>query len=123
MLLTRARTPRPRRRASCEVQVGIFGGDKRFAGLATSGCGVLKGIWFRPPGTATDCLFKFGNDDAQECSVKAGTAGATFPLTNQDITLGTHLVADATCRPVTVALIRRERLGVGGSRGLLLIYR
>jgi hypothetical protein len=98
-------TPTP---ASCEVQVGIFGGDKRFAGLATSGCGVLKGVWFRPPGTANDCLYKFGNDDAQECSVKAGTAGATFALTNQDITLGTHLAADATCRPVTVALIRED---------------
>jgi hypothetical protein len=98
-------TPTP---PSCEVQVGIFGGDKRFAGLATSGCGVLKGVWFRPPGTATDCLYKFGNDDAQVCSVKAGTAGATFALTNQDITLGTHLAADATCRPVTVALIREN---------------
>ena len=98
-------TPTP---ASCEIEVGLFGGDKRFAGLATSGCGVLKGIWFRPPGTATDCLFKFGNDDAQDCSVKAGTAGASFPLTNQDITLGTHLAADFTCRPVTVALLRED---------------
>jgi hypothetical protein len=34
-------TPTP---ASCSIEVGIFGGDKRFAGLATSGCGVLKGI-------------------------------------------------------------------------------
>jgi hypothetical protein len=93
---------------SCELTVGIFGGDKRFAGLVTSGCGVLKGIWFRPPGTPTDCLYAFGDDDAQDCSVKAGTAGATFALTNQDVTLGTHLAADAACREVTVALIRED---------------
>jgi len=94
--------------ASCEVTVGLFGGDKRFAGLSTSGCGVLKGVWLRPPGTPTDCLFAFGADDAQACGVKAGTAGATFALTNQDVTLGTHLAADATCREVTVALIREN---------------
>jgi hypothetical protein len=98
-------TPTP---ASCQVQVGIFGGDKRFAGLATSGCGVLKGVWFRPPGTATDCLYEFTGGETQECSVKAGTAGASFALTNQDVTLGTHLSADATCRPVTVALLRED---------------
>ncbi|HEY6892369.1 MAG TPA: hypothetical protein VI300_31480, partial [Solirubrobacter sp.] len=94
--------------ASCEVTVGLFGGDPRFAGLSTSGCGVLKGVWFRPPGTPTDCLFAFGADDAQGCGVKAGTAGATFALTNQDVKLGTHLAADATCRKVTVALIREN---------------
>jgi hypothetical protein len=32
----------------------------------------------------------------------------TFALTNQDVTLGTHLAADATCREVAVALIREN---------------
>ena len=28
------------------------------------GCGVLKGVWFRPPGTADRLRYKFGDDDA-----------------------------------------------------------
>ena len=48
------------------------------------------------------------DDDAQDCSVTAGTAGASFALTNQDTTLGRHLAADASCRPVTVALLRED---------------
>ena len=52
---------------SCQVQVGFFGTDKTFTGLLTSGCGVLKGAWFRPPGTPKDCLWAFGDDDWAAC--------------------------------------------------------
>jgi hypothetical protein len=96
---------------SCQVQVGYFGTDKSFTGLLTSGCGVLKGAWFRPPGTPKDCLWAFGEDDWAACpggALKASTVGVTFPLTNQDLALGTHLTADYTCRDVTVALIRED---------------
>ena len=32
----------------------------------------------------------------------------TFPLTNQDLALATHLTAEYQCRNVTVALIREN---------------
>ena len=94
---------------SCQVRVGYFGDDKSFTGLLTSGCGVLKGAWFRPPGTATGCWWAFGDDDWASCGApKAGTVGVTFPLTNQDLALAAKLTADYQCRDVTVALIREN---------------
>jgi hypothetical protein len=93
---------------TCDVQVGLFGGDARLPGLIAEGCGVLKGAWFRPPGTPTDCLWRFGEDPTQPCSVEGQTIATTFPLTNQILTMATHLAADATCRNVTVALIRED---------------
>ena len=95
---------------SCRVQVGFFGTDKTFTGLLTSGCGVLKGAWFRPPGTPKDCLWAFGDDDWAACGgvIKASTVGVTFPLTNQDLAIGTHLTTEYQCRNVTVALIREN---------------
>jgi hypothetical protein len=98
-------TPTPE---TCDVRVGIFGEDAKFTGLSAEGCGVLKGVWFRPPGTPTDCLYRFGEDPVQNCSIKGVTVGATWPLTNAGFVLGTHLTADATCRKVTVALIRED---------------
>jgi len=32
----------------------------------------------------------------------------TFPLTNQDLAIGTHLTTEYQCRNVTVALIREN---------------
>jgi hypothetical protein len=94
---------------SCQVQIGYFGGDTSVTGLLTSGCGVLKGAWFRPPGTPTNCLWAFGDDDWASCGApKAGTVGVTFPLTNQDLALATKLTAEYQCRNVTVALIRED---------------
>jgi hypothetical protein len=93
---------------SCQVQVGYFGTDKSLTGLLTSGCGVLKGAWFRPPGTPTSCLWAFGEDDWSACSITGSTVGVTFALTNQDLALATKLTADYQCRNVTVALIREN---------------
>ena len=69
---------------------------------------MLKGVWFKPPGTPVGCVFKVGANDAAECDVKGGTGGATFPLTNMQVLLATPLAADATCSPVTVALVREN---------------
>jgi hypothetical protein len=94
---------------SCQVQVGYFGTDTTFTGLITSGCGVLKGAWFRPPGTPADCLWAFGEDDWRSCgAVNAATVGVTFGPTNQDLALATHLTTEYACRNVTVALIREN---------------
>ena len=64
----------------CEIQVGIFDNDIRLPGLSVEGCGVIKGVWFKPPGTPVGCVFKVGANDAAECDVKGGTGGATFAL-------------------------------------------
>jgi hypothetical protein len=93
---------------TCVVEVGLFGGDPRLPGLIAQGCGVVKGVWFRPPGTPTDCVWRFGEDPLQPCAVKGHTVGTTFAPTNQTLTLATHLAADRTCRNVTVALIRED---------------
>jgi hypothetical protein len=95
---------------SCLVQVGVFGSDKTFTGLLTSGCGVLKGAWFRPPGTPTSCSWAFSTDEFwTPCPApKAQTVGVTFPLTNQDLALAAKLTTDYVCRDVTVALIKEN---------------
>ena len=91
----------------CDVQIGIFDQDIRLPGLSVE-CGVLKGVWFKPPGTPVDCVFKVGANDPAQCDVKGGTGGVTFPLTNMQVLLATPLAADATCSPVTVALVREN---------------
>ena len=91
----------------CDVQIGIFGQDIRLPGISVE-CGVLKGVWFKPPGTPVGCVYKVGANDAAECTVKGGTGGVTFPLTNMQVLLATPLAADATCSPVTVALVREN---------------
>ena len=40
------------------------------AGPLGQGCGVLKGVWFKPPGTPVGCVFKVGANDAAECAVQ-----------------------------------------------------
>jgi hypothetical protein len=92
----------------CQIQVGIFGNDPRLPGLQIDGCGVIKGVWFKPPGTPVGCVFRIGGNDAQGCDVTGGTGGATFPLTNMQVLLATPLAADATCAPVTVVLVREN---------------
>jgi hypothetical protein len=92
----------------CQIQVGIFGNDIRLPGLQIDGCGVIKGVWFKPPGTPVGCVFKVGGNVEAECDVKGGTGGATFPLTNMQVLLATPLAADATCSPVTVVLVREN---------------
>jgi len=89
---------------TCEIQLGLLGGDKRTPGMRAVGCGVLKGAWFRPPGTPTDCGYWF-MDEVLGCDVNAGSISAAFGLTNMSFTMATHITADHDCRPVTVALI------------------
>ena len=92
----------------CQIQVGIFDNDIRLPGLSVEGCGVIKGVWFKPPGTPVGCVFKVGANDAAECGVKGGTGGATFAPTNMQVLLATPIAADATCSPVTVVLVREN---------------
>jgi hypothetical protein len=94
--------------AWCQIQLGIFGNDIRLPGLQIDGCGVIKGVWFKPPGTPVGCVVKVGGNDARECDVKGGTGAATFPPTNMQVLLATPLAADATCAPVTVVLVREN---------------
>jgi hypothetical protein len=95
---------------SCEVQIGVFGGDKTLTGLLTSGCGVLKGAWFRPPGNAASCQWGFSTDEFwTPCGAPlGGTVGVTFPATNQDLALAAKLTAEFQCRSVTVALVKEN---------------
>ena len=60
---------------------------------------MIKGVWFKPPGTPVGCVFKVGANDAAECAVKGGTGGATFAPTNIQALLATPIAADATCSP------------------------
>jgi hypothetical protein len=92
--------------ATCDIQVGIFDGDVRLPGLQLQGCGVIKGVWFKPPGTPTGCLFRVGAGNVLECSVKAGTGGASFAPTDQQVVLATPIAADPVCAPITVTLLR-----------------
>jgi hypothetical protein len=93
---------------SCEVALGLWEGNARFAGGRADGCGVIKGFWYRPPGTPTGCVYSFGDEDLG-CSVPGATVGAGFPLTGlTPLLIGANLAADADCRPMTLALIRDD---------------
>jgi hypothetical protein len=94
--------------ATCDIELAVFNGDVRFPGLVLDGCGVIKGVWFKPPGTPSDCFVQVGSGEVQQCGVKAGTAGATFAPTNMGLKLATHVAADPVCMPVTVALTRED---------------
>ena len=59
-----ARTPSSRAPTGATIQIGIFDEDIRLPGLSVEGCGVIKGVWFKPPGTPVDCVFKVGANDA-----------------------------------------------------------
>jgi hypothetical protein len=92
----------------CDVQVGIFDQNIRLPGIAVQGCGVIKGVWFKPPGNPVGCVFRVGSNDVFECAVKGGTGGVTFAPTNMEVLLATPIAADATCSPVTIALVRDD---------------
>ena len=90
-------TPTP---ASCEIEVGLLRRRQALRrpgdlGLRRAQGHLVPPARHRRPTASSSSATTTPSD----CSVKAGTAGATFALTNQDITLGTHLAADATCRP------------------------
>jgi hypothetical protein len=89
--------------AGCEVGGGNAGGDPRFPAITVTNCGSVTGVWFKPPGSPTDCLYAIGAG-VQACQVTGATVGATFPATTAEIELGTHTTTDASCAPVTVAI-------------------
>ncbi len=88
----------------CRLEVDAFQDDPRFTYLYASGCGALQGIWFKPPGTPTDCAFRVGTAAALGCSVTGMTAGATFAPTTDDVIIAAHVAADPACAPITAAL-------------------
>ena len=63
---------------SCQVRVGYFGDDKSVTGLLTSGCGVLKGAWFRPPGPRRAAGGRSATTTGHPAAPKAATIGVTF---------------------------------------------
>ena len=93
---------------TCQVQVGVFDNNPRLPGMAVEGCGVIKGVWFKPPGQAVGCAYVVGGNDALSCTLKGGTGGATFAPTNLEVLLAVPIAANPTCVPVTVALIRED---------------
>jgi hypothetical protein len=90
--------------ATCTIQVGIFDEDPRLPGLLADGCGQVTSVWFKPPGTPVDCLYRLGAGALLDCGLQAGTGGATFAATTEQILLAVPIAEDATCTPVTVAL-------------------
>ena len=47
--------------ATCNIQIGIFDQDPRLPGPLGRGCGQVTGVWFKPPGTPVDCLYRLGD--------------------------------------------------------------
>ena len=68
--------------ASCEVQVGFFGGDKTFAGLLASGLRRAQGRLVPPAGDADRLPVRVRRRRRAACggAIKAETVGVTFPL-------------------------------------------
>jgi hypothetical protein len=89
---------------ACNIQVGIFDNDPRLPGISVQGCGAITEAWFKPPGTPVDCLYKIGAGAVLDCTLKAGTGGATFAATSEQLLLAVQIAEDATCKPVTVGL-------------------
>jgi hypothetical protein len=88
----------------CEYEAGPVQGDQRFLYMAVANCGSIEGVWFKPPGTATDCKYVIGAGPALNCSVVGRTASATFAPTTDQVLVATHLTADATCGTATLAI-------------------
>ncbi len=88
----------------CEFEAGPVQGDQRFVYLAVANCGAIEGLWFKPPGTPTDCKHVIGAGAALNCSVVGRTASATFAPTTDQVLIATHLTADATCGTATLAI-------------------
>jgi hypothetical protein len=90
--------------AGCSVGGGNLNDDPRFPAIEISGCGPVKGLWFKPSEAPADCLFAIGSGGGQACTVTGATAGATFAATAEGVVLGTHTTTDTGCGPVTVAI-------------------
>jgi hypothetical protein len=88
----------------CEWDAGTIQGDPRFLYMAVGNCGAIEGVWFKPPGTPTDCQYLFSGGGAFACSVLGRTASATFAPTTTPVLIATHLTADATCGTATLAV-------------------
>jgi hypothetical protein len=88
----------------CAIEADAFAEDPRFTYVVATGCGALEGVWFKPPGTPTDCAYMLGEAAAEACAVTGRTAGATFAPTTDRVVLATHVAADPACVPFTVAL-------------------
>jgi hypothetical protein len=88
----------------CEFEAGPVQGDQRFLYLAVANCGSIEGLWFKPPGAPTDCMYVIGQGAALNCSVVGRTASATFDPTTDQVLIATHLTADASCGTATLAI-------------------
>lgn len=88
----------------CQFEAGPVQGDQRFLYLAVANCGSIEGLWFKPPGTPTDCKYVIGAGAALNCAVIGRTASATFAPTTDQVLVATHLTADATCGTATIAI-------------------
>jgi hypothetical protein len=88
----------------CQFEAGPVQGDPRFLYLAVANCGSIEGLWFKPPGTPTDCKYVIGAGAALNCAVIGRTASATFAPTTDQVLVATHLTADATCGTATIAV-------------------
>jgi hypothetical protein len=88
----------------CGLTAGPVQGNQRYLGVVVSNCGAIEGVWFKPPGTPTDCVFYVGESGLFACDVAGRTAGAAFAPTTEEVGLGTHLTADATCGKATIAV-------------------
>ncbi len=83
---------------------------------------MIKGVWFRTPGTADLCVYWFGDDDAIDCQFA--------PATSRDVRADEHaahagarIAADHDCRPVTVALTREDGSVLFRRAGVLRLIR
>jgi hypothetical protein len=88
----------------CEYDAGTVQGNPRFLYVAIANCGSVEGLWFKPPGTPTDCQYVIGAGSAFTCPVVGRTASATFAPTTDQTLIATHLQADATCGTATIAI-------------------
>jgi hypothetical protein len=90
--------------AGCAVDLSVFNGDDLFPGISVHGCGSIKGAWFNPSATPTDCFYAIGDGAVEDCSVTGATAGATFAATTAEVLLAMHTSALPQCAPVTSAI-------------------
>ena len=88
----------------CEFEAGPVQGDQRYIYAAVANCGAIEGLWFKPPGTPTDCRYVIGDSNPFNCSVVGRTASATFAPTTEQVVVAAHLTADAACLPATIAI-------------------
>jgi hypothetical protein len=96
---------------SCEIAIGVWDNDLQLPGAQADGCGVLKGFWFHPAGTPSECGYAFADDEeTTACAVNGLTGGQVFPaltgLTPLKVVVPT--TADIDCRLMTLALLKED---------------